>query len=208
MSELHIGVLAVQGDFDSHAQKVEQLVAAVSLIRNPSQLAAVDGLIIPGGESTVFLRLLDQTFRSALQMRISSGLPTLATCAGSIILAEKVENPEQESLAQLSAKVIRNSYGRQTDSFITKELRWAETAKDLLDAAEIESDEREIEGVFIRAPKFKETWGAAQALLYHNEDAVLLQQNNILAATFHPELSDENSTIHKLFLSLCASDHH
>ena len=119
MSELHIGVLAVQGDFDAHSQKVEPLVSAVSLIRKPSQLAAIDGLIIPGGESTVFLKLLDQEFRSALQARIGSGLPTLATCAGSIILAEKVENPEQESLQQLSATVIRNGYGRQTDSFIT-----------------------------------------------------------------------------------------
>src|SRR5690606_29897633 len=119
---MHVGILAIQGDFAAHRDKVTPLAEEVSLIRTKEQLAGIDRLVIPGGESTVFLKLLDDDFRLALKEKICGGMPTLATCAGSILLAKKVENPEQSSLGLLSCTAIRNSYGRQLDSFITPAL--------------------------------------------------------------------------------------
>jgi 5'-phosphate synthase pdxT subunit len=184
---LTIGVLALQGAFEAHAKTLTLLGVTAKLIRTPAELKDLDGLIIPGGESTTFLKFLERGgFLDALQSFVET-TPTFGTCAGAILLAKNVENPTQKSLAVLDITVERNAYGRQIDSTIV-------TAQTKLEGGPLEM-------VFIRAPRITRTGSAVETLATRDDFPVLVRQGHLLAATFHPELSGD-PRVHKLFLDL------
>lgn len=184
---LTIGVLALQGAFEAHAKALESLGATAKLIRNPGELQNLDGLIIPGGESTTFLKFLERDgFLGALQSFVET-TPTFGTCAGAILLAKQVENPTQKSLAVLDITVERNAYGRQNDSTIL-------TAPTKLEGGPLEM-------VFIRAPRITRTGPTVETLAERDGFSTLVRQGHLLAATFHPELSAD-IRVHQLFLNL------
>jgi pyridoxal 5'-phosphate synthase pdxT subunit len=184
---LTIGVLALQGAFEAHAKTLTALGVTAKLIRTPTELADLDGLIIPGGESTTFLKFLERGgFLDALQSFVET-TPTFGTCAGAILLAKNVENPTQKSLAVLDITVERNAYGRQIDSTIL-------TAPTKLEGAPLEM-------VFIRAPRITRTGAKVETLASRDGFPVLVREGHLLAATFHPELSDD-LRVHQTFLDL------
>jgi 5'-phosphate synthase pdxT subunit len=184
-----IGVLALQGDFDAHRRRLEELGAHVVLVRKPEELDGIDGLVIPGGESTTFLKLLGEEGFEKLRKFVHR-CPTFGTCAGAILLAEQVLNPPQQGLGALHVTVRRNAYGRQLDSSI----RMGNSSL----------GGQPLEMVFIRAPKFEQLGPNVEVLARDQHDPVLVREGNILAATFHPELS-ENNCVHKAFLEMVAS---
>ncbi len=195
MSEppFRIGILAVQGDYAAHAAALRRAAEASGtplttvLVRKPEQLDALDGLILPGGESTTVLRFLDRDgFLPALQA-FAAVNPTFGTCAGAILLASEVVHPAQISLGVLDARVERNAYGRQNDSAILH----APTA---LGGPPIEM-------VFIRAPRFSRLGAEVQVLAARDGAPTLVEQRHLLAATFHPELS-QDTRVHAHFLSM------
>nr|WP_041597527.1 pyridoxal 5'-phosphate synthase glutaminase subunit PdxT [Granulicella tundricola] len=189
MTNLKIGVLALQGAYAAHAEAVIALGAKAILVRRPDQLAGLDGLIIPGGESTTFLRHLERDgFFAALDTFVRD-TPTFGTCAGAILLASRVENPTQHSLAAMDITVERNAYGRQNDSTIR-------TAETTLPGGPLEM-------VFIRAPRISHTGPEVEVLATRDDFPVLVRQGHLLAATFHPELSPDHR-VHRLFLTLAA----
>ena len=182
-----VGVLALQGAYDVHAAMLCQLGADARLVRRPSQLDGLDGLIIPGGESTTFLRHLERDGFFDVLDRFTRTTPTFGTCAGCILLARDVTNPGQRSFGVLDITVERNSYGRQIDSTIL------DTSTTLPGGP--------LEMVFIRAPRITRTGPAVQTLAERDGSPVLVQQAHLLAATFHPELSTD-TRIHQHFLDL------
>jgi 5'-phosphate synthase pdxT subunit len=186
---MKIGVLALQGDFDAHRRRLEELGAEVVLIKKPEQLNEIDGLVIPGGESGTFLKLLGEEGLAKLKDFVRAK-PTFGTCAGCILLATDVENPKQAGLGALDITVRRNAYGRQIDSSI-REGR-------LLD------DDVPIEMVFIRAPKIERVGAGVEVIATEGNDPVLVRKGKTLAATFHPELSDDRR-IHQYFLDVVAN---
>jgi 5'-phosphate synthase pdxT subunit len=186
---MKIGVLALQGDFDAHRRRLEELGAEVVLIKKPEQLNEIDGLVIPGGESGTFLKLLGEEGLAKLKDFVRAK-PTFGTCAGCILLATEVENPKQAGLGALDITVRRNAYGRQIDSSL-REGR-------LLD------DDVPIEMVFIRAPKIERVGAGVEVIATEGNDPVLVRKGKTLAATFHPELSDDRR-IHKYFLDVVAN---
>jgi 5'-phosphate synthase pdxT subunit len=175
-----IGVLALQGDYESHARALEQVNAQPQMVRTAAELAHVDGLIIPGGESTTFLKLLEREGLFAPLEEFVRGRPTFGTCAGCILLAKRVIHPEQESLGVLDATVERNAYGRQIDSQIV-------TEQTSLPGGPLEM-------VFIRAPRLTNVGSGVDVLASRDGFPVLVRQKNVLAATFHPELSSARSS--------------
>jgi 5'-phosphate synthase pdxT subunit len=182
-----IGVLAIQGDFEAHATALREAGADPVLVRKPEQLDDVDGLVIPGGESTTFLKFLERDgFLDRLQAFVRTR-PTFGTCAGCILLAKEVTNPWQQSLAVLDATVERNAYGRQIDSAI-------ETTQTRLEGGPMEL-------VYIRAPRILKTGTGVQVLAERDGFPVLVEQGHILAATFHPELSVDRR-VHQRFVNL------
>ena len=185
-----IGVLALQGDFDAHRRRLEELGAEVVLVRKPEQLDEVEGLVIPGGESTTFLKLLGEEGLQKLKEFVFSK-PTFGTCAGAIMLAKEVENPKQAGLGALDMTIRRNAYGRQIDSFIEPSAV----------APEMEQGRGPLEMVFIRAPKIEKVGAGVEVRARHGADPVLVRKGRTMAATFHPELSDD-SRVHAYFLSL------
>lgn len=187
-----IGVLALQGDFDAHRRRLEELGAQVVLVKKPEQLDHIDGLVIPGGESGTFLKLLgEEGFEKLKQfVRIK---PTFGTCAGAILLASEVENPTQHGLGALNIRIRRNAYGRQIDSSI----REGKFLKDL----EGELSESPLEMVFIRAPKIERVGEGVEVLATEGTDPVVVRQGRAMAATFHPELSDD-TRVHQAFLDM------
>jgi 5'-phosphate synthase pdxT subunit len=190
MSSPHIGVLALQGAFDVHAKRLAELGAQTSLIRKPDQLEALDALVIPGGESTTFLKHLERAgFYDALDAFVHAK-PVFGTCAGCILLATEVTNPTQPSFAVLDIAVERNAYGRQNDSAILTE----QTA--------LPGDPLEM--VFIRAPRISRTGPDAETLATRDGSPTLVRQGRMLAATFHPELT-EDLRVHQLFLDLVSA---
>lgn len=188
-----VGVLALQGAFDVHARMLRSLGAEAVLIRRPDQLVhpdgapKVDGLILPGGESSTFLRHLERDGFFDLLNTFVRQTPTFGTCAGSILLATDVTNPAQRSFAALDITVERNGYGRQIDSTILRE------------PTSLAGDPLEM--VFIRAPRITRTGPAVETLAARDGDPVLVRQGNLLAATFHPELSTD-TRVHALFLGI------
>jgi 5'-phosphate synthase pdxT subunit len=187
---LKIGVLALQGDFDAHRRRLEQLGADVTLVRKPEQLDEIDGLVIPGGESTTFLKLLGDAGFQKLRHFVNTR-PSFGTCAGAILLAHEVTNPPQKGLGAIDITVRRNAYGRQVDSSIR------EGTCSLRDGAKAAA----LEMVFIRAPKFERVGAGVEVLAREGDDPVLVRQGNVMAATFHPELSDD-TRVHQAFLDL------
>ena len=190
---LTVGVLALQGAYDVHAAMLRSLGAHAVLIRRPEQLRdpgghpAIDGLIIPGGESTTFLKHLERSsFFESLRDFVRE-TPTLGTCAGCILLASDVRNPSQHSFAALDITVERNAYGRQIDSAILN-------AATTLPGGPLEM-------VFIRAPRITRTGPEVETLAERDGSPVLVRSGHLLAATFHPELSAD-TRVHQLFLDL------
>jgi 5'-phosphate synthase pdxT subunit len=181
---MKIGVLALQGDFDAHRKRLEELGAEVVLVKKPAQLDEIDGLVIPGGESGTFLKLLGEAGFEKLKefVRVK---PTFGTCAGAILLANEVDNPKQSGLGALDIGIRRNAYGRQIDSSI----REGRLGNDPL------------EMVFIRAPKIERIGEGVEVIATEGSDPVAVRQGSAMAATFHPELS-EDTRVHAAFLEL------
>jgi 5'-phosphate synthase pdxT subunit len=181
----HIGVLAIQGDYAAHAEALAEAGAEPCAVRKPDELADLDGLILPGGESTTMLRFLEKRRFFEVLQEFCSKKPIFGTCAGAILLAREVRNPSQRSLGVLDAVVERNAYGRQIDSTIL-------TAETALPGGPLEM-------VFIRAPRIVETGAGVQVLALRDGSPVLVRQGTVLAATFHPELSADRR-VHRLFV--------
>jgi pyridoxal 5'-phosphate synthase pdxT subunit len=181
---MKIGVLALQGDFDAHRRRLEELGAEVVLVKKPDQLDAIDGLVIPGGESGTFLKLLGEEGFEKLKQFVRVK-PTFGTCAGAILLATEVENPKQAGLGALDIRIRRNAYGRQIDSSIREGL-FANSP---------------LEMVFIRAPKIEHVGPGVEVIATDGADPVAVRQGSAMAATFHPELSHD-TRVHQAFLDL------
>lgn len=182
-----VGVLALQGDYQAHKSRLENLGAKTLLVRNPEELDKIDALIIPGGESSTFLKFLEQKCFFEKLKNFVSTKPTFGTCAGAILLAQEVEGPSQTSLGVLDIRVRRNAYGRQLDSFIHESIT--------------KLGEAPLEMVFIRAPKIERVGSGVEVLATQGNDPVLVRQGKIMAATFHPELSSD-TRVHEAFLKL------
>ena len=187
-----VGVLALQGDFDAHAAALARLGCTAERVRKPEQLDGLDALILPGGESTTMLKFLGQgdffdRLRDFVRRR-----PTFGTCAGAILLAREVTNPPQASLGVLDLTVVRNAYGRQTDSSI----RSARVLPKFHQALGV----HQVEAVLIRAPRFECLGPGVEVLAVAEHQPVLVRQGHILAASFHPELSPDPA-IHRFFLA-------
>jgi 5'-phosphate synthase pdxT subunit len=193
-----IGVLALQGDFDAHRRRLEELGAKVVLVKKPEQLDEIDGLVIPGGESGTFLNLLGQDGFEKLKQFVRLK-PTFGTCAGAILLATEVENPMQAGLGALDIAIRRNAYGRQLESSIREgKLLPAALNKKQTDPKQPDSP---LEMVFIRAPKISRIGPGVEVIATEGADPVAVRQGRSMAATFHPELSDD-TRIHQAFLDL------
>jgi 5'-phosphate synthase pdxT subunit len=172
------GVLALQGDFREHASVLSNLGASAILVRTPEELAAVDCLSIPGGESTTIGRLARRYgLVDAIRERAGGGMPLLGTCAGMIVMATEVEDGEP-LLSLLDIRVTRNAYGRQVESFEVD-----------LDAPSLEGGS--VRGVFIRAPVVEEIGDGVEVIASLDERPVAVEQGHLIAAAFHPELSDD-----------------
>jgi 5'-phosphate synthase pdxT subunit len=184
-----IGVLALQGDFDAHRRRLEELGARVVLLKKPEQLDEIDGLVIPGGESGTFLKLLGEEGFAKLKEFVHAK-PTFGTCAGAILLATEVENPKQVGLGAIDIRIRRNAYGRQIDSSI----REGQFIQENLAGSPLEM-------VFIRAPKIEHVGPGVQVLAIEGADTVAVRQGKVMAATFHPELSGD-TRVHQAFLDL------
>jgi 5'-phosphate synthase pdxT subunit len=191
-----IGVLAIQGDYAAHATALHEAGAEPVLVRKPDELSGVDGLIIPGGESTTFLKFLERDgFLESLRT-FAAATPTFGTCAGCILLATKVLHPPQASLAVLDAIVERNAYGRQIDSSI-------EETPTTLGA---NFDNGPLETVYIRAPRIQSVGKDVRVLAERDGFPVLVRQGHLLAATFHPELSSDRR-VHRYFVDMVREAH-
>ncbi len=182
-----VGVLAIQGDYAAHARALSETGAEPSEIRKPDQLVELDGLILPGGESTTMLKFLEKRdFFEALEA-FSREKPVFGTCAGAILLAREVLNPPQRSLLVLGAAVARNAYERRIDSAIL-------TAETSLPGGPLEM-------VFIRAPRIVSTGAGVQVLATRDGAPALVRQGIVMAATFHPELSADRR-VHEFFVRI------
>jgi len=180
-----IGVLALQGDFEAHARALTRAGAEPVEVRSADQLRGLYGLILPGGESSTMLKLLEEEKLLEPLREFGSQRPIFGTCAGAILLANEVSNPIQKSLGLMDIGVERNAYGRQLDSRITR-----------LNPEGLDGD---LEAVFIRAPIIRRVGGDVKVLARYQGDPVLVEQGRHMVATFHPELTDD-SRIHGLFL--------
>ncbi len=197
---MKVGILALQGAFREHAEVFDALGADVSLVRLPAHLGGVDALAIPGGESTVIDKLLDSSgLREPISELVRDGCPTLATCAGLIVLAREVSDglpsspgSAQWSLGLLDCTVRRNGYGRQVDSF--------EAPLSIIGVAG-----GPFPGVFIRAPIVERVGPEVEVLAIHEDRPVLCRQGTIWAATFHPELSGD-LRVHERFLQCSGAE--
>ena len=183
---MKVGILAVQGDFEAHAATLERMGVEYVFVRAPRDLEGVNAVILPGGESTTQWKfLVEEGLEESLREFGSRGGPIFGTCAGAILLARDVRNPEQQSLALADISVIRNGYGRQ----LASEVRHGLTA----------ISPEPIEMVFIRAPIIERVGRDVKVLAKSEGKPVLIQQGSLLIATFHPELTSDN-TVHEYFL--------
>jgi pyridoxal 5'-phosphate synthase pdxT subunit len=183
-----IGILAIQGDFEAHARTLERMGVKYVFVRTPEDLKGVDGLILPGGESTTHMKLLAETgLEEAIKKMAGNGGAFFGTCAGAILLAREVKAPEQKSLGLLDMTVVRNAYGRQLSS-------------DVL-TLPTKLREEPMEMVFIRAPLIETTGAGVEVLAERDGKPVLVRQGKVMASTFHPELTGD-AAIHEQFLKL------
>jgi len=186
-----IGIVAVQGDFEAHAAMLARLGAQTVEVRTPADLDGCEGLVLPGGESTTQLQFLqEEGLAAAIQEFAEQGRAIFGTCAGAILLATEVQNPKQDSLKLLDMTVLRNGYGRQIASDVVSGP--TKLKKELL------------EMVFIRGPIIERAGPSLKVLAEYAGKPALVQRDNIMAATFHPELTDD-TTVHEHFLSLAAA---
>jgi 5'-phosphate synthase pdxT subunit len=185
-----IGVLAIQGDYAAHAEALAETGALPVEVRKPDELAGLDGLILPGGESTTMLKFLSKLHFFQALKEFCGQKPVFGTCAGAILLAREVRNPAQRSLGVLDAVVERNAYGRQIDSAIL-------TAETALEGGPLEM-------VFIRAPRIVETGTGVEILATRDGLPTLVRQGRVMAATFHPELSADRR-VHRLFVQIVSA---
>jgi 5'-phosphate synthase pdxT subunit len=187
---MRIGVLALQGDFGLHARALEKCGVEAVEVRKPLELDEVDGLVMPGGESTTLLKLMDAwDFVPALEKFHSEGKPIFGTCAGLIIMAREVESPKQFSLGLIDVTVERNAYGRQRESF------------EAHGTAKLDGQAIPLEMFFIRAPRIRRVGPGVEVLAEHGGEPVMARQDRVLVATFHPELTD-TTTVHQYFCDL------
>jgi 5'-phosphate synthase pdxT subunit len=187
---MRVGVLALQGDFGLHAKALEKCGVEAVEVRKPTELDAVDGLVIPGGESTTLLKLIDTwDFVPAIEKFHHAGKPLFGTCAGLIILAREVESPRQFSLGLIDVAVERNAYGRQRESF------------EASGVARLDGVDTRIEMFFIRAPRIRRVGPDVQVLAEHGAEPVMARHGSVLVATFHPELTD-STAIHRYFCGM------
>lgn len=185
-----IGVLALQGAFGAHERVLHDLGADTRQVRTPGDLAAVDSLVMPGGESTTMSRLLHTAgLFDRIAARLASGMPTFGTCAGMILLADEVLDgrTDQRSFAAIDIAVRRNGYGRQIDSF----------EHDI----EVQGLDAPFHAVFIRAPKVERVTSGVQVLAELDGVPVLARQRHVLVAAFHPELTDDQR-VHAMFVEM------
>jgi len=185
---LKIGILALQGDFARHKETLKALGQETVLVRTEKELNPCAGLIIPGGESTTLTKLMKKHLLWDKILRFAEKRPVFGTCAGLIILSKQTVKKQVETLGLIDIITERNAYGRQVDSFI-----------DELDI-KISGKGDKFEGVFIRAPKIVSIGDGVSPLAWHQQNIVMVEQNNILAATFHPELTND-TRIHEYFLA-------
>ncbi|MGA7242433.1 MAG: pyridoxal 5'-phosphate synthase glutaminase subunit PdxT [Terracidiphilus sp.] len=188
-----IGILAIQGDYAAHAEALAESGATPVEVRKREELAGLDGLILPGGESTTILKFLERGHLFSDLKHFCSTHPVFGTCAGAILLAREVRNPAQLSLGVLDIVVERNAYGRQIDSSI------------LFSDSKLPGEKLEM--VFIRAPRIVETGPEVEVLARREGMATLVRQGNWMAATFHPELTSDRR-VHKAFVDLVNSSLH
>lgn len=183
-----IGVLAIQGDFAAHIKALRRIGAEAVEIRSKNDFEDISGLILPGGESTTMLKFFeDENLGESIKEFAGSGKPVFGTCAGAILLAREVYNPTQASLGLIDMVIERNGYGRQVDSFVGTAQAIAEFGI--------------VEAVFIRAPRIKSVGPRVEILARFNGEPVLVRERNMLAATFHPELTGDERT-HRLFCDM------
>jgi 5'-phosphate synthase pdxT subunit len=185
-----IGILALQGDYDAHRKTFEQLGQVTAFVRKPADLAGVDALVLPGGESTTVAKLLARTgLDAAILERAGQGIPLFGTCAGMILLAREIEDrPDQPTLHLLDIAVARNAFGRQIDSF-EADVEFGETAPIT------------VRGVFIRAPYVTSQGDGVETLSRFHDRVVGVRQGNILAIAYHPELTDD-TRVHRYFVEM------
>jgi len=189
--EVKIGILAVQGDFEAHGAMLSRLGAETVEVRTPADLEGCDGLVLPGGESTTQLQFLqEEGLAVAIQEFAGQGGAIFGTCAGAILLATEVKNPGQDSLKLLDMTVLRNAYGRQIASDVV--------------SGPSKLKKEPLEMVFIRGPIIERAGPGLKVLAEYAGKPALVQRNRILAATFHPELTDD-TTVHEHFLGLAAA---
>ncbi len=191
MAAKRVGVLALQGDFEAHQKALERVGAEAVQVRGEKELEGLDGLVIPGGESTTMLKLLNYMSLKEPLRRFAAVKPVFGTCAGAILLASDVVNPEQETLGAVDLTVERNAYGRQVDSRVAL-LHPSPEFGERVGAGDLEA-------VFIRAPIIRRTGPEVKVLAEYAGDPVLVEQGRHLIATFHPELTSD-ARVHKLFL--------
>ena len=186
----HVGILAIQGDVEAHRLMLEGLGVTVSEVLSERDLDAVDALVMPGGESTTIAKGLDRLgLKQALKKRIAEGMPVFGTCAGAILLARAVENHPVPVLGVLDVTAVRNAYGTQVDSF-------AAPVDD-----DVTPDLKDFRCVFIRAPQLKDPGPGVDVLARVDGKPVLMRQGNVMAATFHPELTMD-TRVHELLLGM------
>jgi 5'-phosphate synthase pdxT subunit len=191
MAQKRVGVLALQGDFEAHGRALEKAGAHVVYVRKAEELKKIDGLVLPGGESTTMLKLLNIEKLMEPLSEFAREKPVLATCAGVILMAREVTNPHQQSMGVLDLAVERNGYGRQIDSRIVE----LDPSSDFQERA----GAGKLEAVFIRAPVIHQIGPNGRVLASYLDHPVLVEQGRHLAATFHPELTGD-SRVHKLFV--------
>jgi 5'-phosphate synthase pdxT subunit len=187
-----VAVLALQGDFAAHAKRLAEMGIPSFEARRPKELEDAAGLVLPGGESTTIWKFFESSpWEEAVRSFAESGRPILGTCAGAIVLAREVTNPVQKGLGLLDISVERNAYGRQVDSFVGE-----------VDAPRLGG---RLPAVFIRAPKIRDVGPGVEVLARYRGEPVLVRQGPILAATFHPELTEDRRVHQLAFESLAAA---
>jgi 5'-phosphate synthase pdxT subunit len=188
---MHIGVLALQGAFAAHSECLASIGVQSVEVRTPEQLNSVDALLMPGGESSTMSQLLESSgLFDPISSRIADGMPVFGTCAGMILLASEILDgrSDQRSFSAIDISVRRNAFGRQVDSF----------------EGAINSSIGDFHGVFIRAPRIERVGDEVEVLGSINNEPVLVRQGNVLAASFHPELSND-ARLHEYFVSITAN---
>ncbi len=181
-----VGVLGLQGNVEEHADMLQRITKDVRIVKKPSQIKGLDGLVIPGGESTTIFPLLKK-YKMDREIK-KANLPIFGTCAGAVILAKEILNMDQDTLNLMDMTVERNAYGRQVDSF-EADLKIPKLGK------------KPMRGVFIRAPVIKRVGKGVEVLAEQNGDPALVRDGQFLASTFHPELTDD-TRVHEYFLNL------